>query len=429
MYTKTKNIPILSIYEEQQPKKFPNKKQIPSFSSKLHPLFENKLPKNANKHLTNSNSLIIFDKHDKLKIDKIISINHRNKKPKNQNSLNTSSSNLLLFQKSLSNHHSNNTTLANKQQIYNYNSGIGKHNLQITNQNLLSFNCKSSNPSNNNSVVFSPFNNSHINTLNHILNTNTTKAKNFKTLSNSVYVNNKHHPSQIENYISDNRINVLLEELNLQLKDCSNYVDSVKITDKKFNIIKNSFFKFVQLLTNDKHKKFLLHIMDLISSVIKVKNEQIYELSTTNNSSIENMSHPHHHKKVPINQLYVKQIKKKNNKNSKDSEKNLLSRTVNLERKEEIESEENTNSNHIINTIEEMEQLQEIQFCDKVKLHKNKSMPNLNLPKLNFTYIINSYTNTRNKELKKVQQQQQPIKQYKYYQGLNGSSVITKKKD
>ena len=174
-----------------------------------------------------------------------------------------------------------------------------------------------------------------------------------------------------------------------------------------------------------------MNIMDLITTIIKVKNEQINELTTTNNSSIENIFHPHHQKKISIQQLYIKQLKKKKKKNCKDNEHNLFSKTVNVESKEEIEieSEENTSSNYIINTTEEMEQLQEIQFCDKVKLHKNKSMPNLNLPKLNLNYILNNYANTRNKEFKKGQQQHQhPVQQSKHYQGMDHSSVLAKKK-
>ena len=142
------------------------------------------------------------------------------------------------------------------------------------------------------------------------------------------------------------------------------------------------------MLPNDKHKNYLQIIMEMITTILQIKNDQISNLTT--NSSLENHFHPYTKKKLPLNQMYKKQIVKINKKKSK--EQNLMSQTVNILRKKEVTSDEyeeneTPKNNDSINTAKEIDQLQEIQFCDKVKLHKQKSMPNLNIPKLDFNFI------------------------------------------
>ena len=172
--------------------------------------------------------------------------------------------------------------------------------------------------------------------------------------------------------------------------------------------------------------------MEMITTIIKFKNDQISELTTTNNSSIEHILHPYNKKKIPLNQMYSKQIEKLKNKKSKELNKTVLSKTVNITRKEEIVSDESPNNdeqNNGISTTEELELLQEIQFCDKVKLHKHNSMPNLNIPKLDLNFIINNVSNTRNKEAKKGEGQQQMQKHNQHcYQGMSYSSIVGMKK-
>lgn len=431
MFPNSKNSHIFSIFEELKPRKSSSKKPIPSFSSKIHPLFQNKLKKNSNKNLNCSNSLIMFEGQDKSAINKIININHRNKKPKNQNSLSTSSSNFLLFQKSSSNNQNNNTTTTNKHQQNKHHNGVTKQSLQITNQNLLSSTFKSQNPSTNNSIIFTPFNNNNNNsTTNQASNVSSSKTKKHKSSSHSVSHENNKSKNDFSNL--DSKTNILLNELIKQLKECTKDGDSNKIIDKKFNIIKNSYFNYVQLLSSEKQRNYLLNIMEMITTIIKFKNDQISELTTTNNSSLEHILHPYNKKKIPLNQMYSKQIEKLKNKKSQEQNKTVLSKTVNLARKEDIvsdESEKNDEQNNGISTTEELEQLQEIQFCDKVKLHKHNSMPNLNIPKLDLNFIIHNVSNTRNKEAKKGECQQHVQKHNQHcYQGMSYSSIVGMKK-
>ena len=319
----------------------------------------------------------MFDNQDKSEIDKIISINYRNKKTKNSNSLSTSSSNFLLFQKSISS--------TNKKQTSNHNSGMGKRGLQITNQNVAASTLKSQNKSLNNSIIFTPFNNDKNKKIQYSTNhkTNSIKNKKGKTNSNSVS-----HENKSDSFILDNKIDLLLHKLNKQLKEFPKDDDNNKFIDQKFSIIKNSYLDYVKMLPNDKHKNYLQIIMEMITTILQIKNDQISNLTT--NSSLENHFHPYTKKKLPLNQMYKKQIVKINKKKSK--EQNLMSQTVNILRKKEVTSDEyeeneTPKNNDSINTAKEIDQLQEIQFCDKVKLHKQKSMPNLNIPKLDFNFI------------------------------------------
>ena len=435
MYTNTKNKQIFSIFEELKPRKNSTKKTIPPFSSKIYPLFQSKLKKNPNKNLNNSNSLIMFDGQDKPTIDKIISINYRNKKPQNTNSLSTSSSNFLFFQKSVSNHHSNNPLNINKHHTSNHHIGTS---LQITNQNMISSAYKSQNPSANNSIVFTPFSNNTVSTKPMSC---TVKNKKFKSVSNSIPHENNNNNNNNNNYSKsdstgvDNKVNVLLNELNKQLKECPNEGDINKIIDKKFNIIKTSYYNFVKMLPSEIQQNYLLNVMEMITTILNFKNDQISELTT--NSSLEHHIHPYNKKKVPLNQMYAKQIVRMSNKQSKEQEKQMLSKTVNVLRKEAVNSDEseedtNTNKNNGISTTEERELLQEIQFCDKVKLNKHNSMQNLNLPKLDFNFILGYYGNTRNKKEKKQQQtqqkHQQQNQQIQHVHGINYTSIFGMKK-
>ena len=408
--------------------KIQRKKTIPPFSSKIYPLFQSKLKKNPNKNLNNSNSFIMFDGQDKPTIDKIISINYRNKKPQNTNSLSTSSSNFLFFQKSVSNHHSNNPLNVNKHHTSNHHIGT---NLQITNQNIISSTHKSQNPSANNSIVFTPFSNNTVSTNPMPC---TVKNKKFKSASNSIphdNNNNNNNHSKSDSAGVDNKVNVLLNELNKQLKECPNEGDINKIIDKKFNIIKTSYYNFVKMLPSETQQNFLLNVMEMITTILNFKNDQISELTT--NSSLEHHIHPYNKKKVPLNQMYAKQIVRMTNKQSKEQEKQMLSKTVNVLRKETVDSDEseedtNTNKNNGISTTEERELLQEIQFCDKVKLNKHNSMQNLNLPKLDFNFILGYYGNTRNKKEKKQQTQHKHHQQIQHVHGINYTSIIGMKK-
>ena len=377
MYTKQKYKQFFSLFEGFKPKKHFSKKPITSFNSKFQPPFQSKLKKNLTKKINNSNSLIMFDNQDKSEIDKIISINYRNKKTKNSNSLSTSSSNFLLFQKSISS--------TNKKQTSNHNSGMGKRGLQITNQNVAASTLKSQNKSLNNSIIFTPFNNDKNKKIQYSTNhkTNSIKNKKGKTNSNSVS-----HENKSDSFILDNKIDLLLHKLNKQLKEFPKDDDNNKFIDQKFSIIKNSYLDYVKMLPNDKHKNYLQIIMEMITTILQIKNDQISNLTT--NSSLENHFHPYTKKKLPLNQMYKKQIVKINKKKSK--EQNLMSQTVNILRKKEVTSDEyeeneTPKNNDSINTAKEIDQLQEIQFCDKVKLHKQKSMPNLNIPKLDFNFI------------------------------------------
>jgi hypothetical protein len=377
MYTKQKYKQFFSLFEEFKPKKHFSKKPITSFNSKFQQPFQSKFKKNLTKKVNNSNSLIMFDNQDKSEIDKIISINYRNKKTKNSNSLSTSSSNFLLFQKSISS--------TNKKQTSNHNSGMGKRGLQITNQNVATSTIKSHNKSLNNSIIFTPFNNDKNKKIQYSTNhkTNSIKNKKGKTNSNSVSHENKN-----DSFILDNKIDLLLHKLNKQLKEFPKDDDNNKFIDQKFSIIKNSYLDYVKMLPNDKHKNYLLIIMEMITTILEIKNDQISNLTT--NSSLENHFHPYTKKKLPLNQMYKKQIMKINKKKSK--EQNLMSQTVNILRKKEVTSDEyeeyeTPKNNDSINTTKEIDQLQEIQFCDKVKLNKQKSMPNLNIPKLDFNFI------------------------------------------
>ena len=226
-----------------------------------------------------------------------------------------------------------------------------------------------------------------------------------------------------------------MKDLNKQLKECPNEGDINKIIDKKFNIIKTSYYNFVKMLPSEIQQNYLLNVMEMITTILNFKNDQISELTT--NSSLEHHIHPYSKKKVPLNQMYAKQIVRMSNKQSKEQEKQMLSKTVNVLRKEAVDSDEseedtNTNKNNGISTTEERELLQEIQFCDKVKLNKHNSMQNLNLPKLDFNFILGYYGNTRNKKEKKQQQtqqkHQQQNQQIQHVHGINYTSIFGMKK-
>jgi LPXTG-motif cell wall-anchored protein len=202
---------------------------------------------------------------------------------------------------------------------------------------------KSQNPSANNSIVFTPFSN---NTASTNPMSCTVKNKKFKSASNSIphennnnNNNNNNNHSKSDSTSVDNKVNVLLNELNKQLKECPNEGDINKIIDKKFNIIKTSYYNFVKMLPSEIQQNYLLNVMEMITTILNFKNDQISELTT--NSSLEHHIHPYSKKKVPLNQMYAKQIVRMSNKQSKEQEKQMLSKTVNVLRKEAVDSDEN----------------------------------------------------------------------------------------
>lgn len=323
---------IFSIFEELKPRHKSSKK-FPSFPGKMHPFFQSKIKPSQKKTLNCSTPLIRVD-NDKSIFERGGGVNYRNKK-----------SNFLIFQRSFQQD--------KKKQIQN---------------NSINVLPSSFNPqkSTNSSFVFSPF-------------SSTQKVRKV-TKDEEEIKQDSYFESTTDNFSL--KIDKIIKELNNKLSKCKE-TDMSKMADIKFEIIKNSLICYSNLVKGSKEKKYLLKIIDLLSSILKFKNEQISDL-TTNNSSFDN---------------HLFNFNKKNNslKDSTNNSRKIIrlshKNSLNREQKKLMEDGNNNSSE----SDEGFEELESIQFCDKIRMEKNNSMPNINLPKLDLHFDKNSPSNkTRN---------------------------------
>lgn len=320
---------IFSIFEELKPRHKSSKK-FPSFPGKIHPFFQTKIKASPKKTLNCSTSLIRVD-NDKSIFEKGGGLNYRNKK-----------SNFLIFQRSFQ---------QNK-----------KKQIQNNSINVLSSSFKPQ-KSTNSSFVFSPF-------------SSTQKVRKI-TKDEEEIKQDSYFESTTDNFSLN--IDKIIKELNNKLSKCKE-IDLNKLTDARFEIIKHSLICYSNLVKGDKEKKYLIKIIDLLSSIFKFKNDQISEL-TTNNSSFDN---------------HLFNFNKKNS-SLKDSTNNSR-KIIRLSHKNSLDvDQKNLVGDKNSNSSESDEELESIQFCDKIRMEKTNSMPNLNLPKLDLHFEKNSPSNkTRN---------------------------------
>ena len=339
MYTNGKhNSQVFSIFEDLKPRQSSNKK----YSSKGCPLFTNKLKQSSMKTLNSSTSLIGFDA-DKPTLDKLSSINHRNKK-----------SNYILFQRSFQQNKKKN----------------GSNSTTVT---FLPSSLKP--PKNNSSYVLSPF-----------AKTGTSKIRNISSKGDAIIKElrqDSYFSTKENKEISNDDIDKLIDELKAQFGKIKEN-DMNKLIDLKFEIVKNSLSNYAQIIKKEKEKRYLLMIIDLISTIFKYKSDQLGEL-TTNNSSLDNHLF-NFNKKNSYKDSNSSKVLKLSNKTSLDT--NDFNKLFN---KEEISNNKNEES-----SSGSYEELESIQFCDKIHLQKTNSMPNLNLPKLYLNFDKNAHMKTRN---------------------------------
>ena len=183
--------------------------------------------------------------------------------------------------------------------------------------------------------------------------------------------------------ISNDDIDKLIDELKAQFGKIKEN-DMNKLIDLKFEIVKNSLSNYAQVIKKEKEKRYLLMIIDLISTIFKYKSDQLGEL-TTNNSSLDNHLF-NFNKKNSYKDSNSSKVLKLSNKTSLDT--NDFNKLFN---KEEISNNKNEES-----SSGSYEELESIQFCDKIHLQKTNSMPNLNLPKIDLNFDKNAHMKTRN---------------------------------
>lgn len=361
MYSNGKhNSQVFSIFEDLKPRQSSNKK----YTSKGYPLFTNKMKQSSMKTLNSSASLIGFDV-DKPTLDKLSSINHRNKK-----------SNYILFQRSFQNKKKNG------------------HNR--TTVNFLPSSLKP--PKINSSYVLSPFSNTKIR------NISSKGDAIIKELRQDSYFSTKENKD-----ISNDDIDKLIDEVKRQFGKIKEN-DMNKLIDLKFEIVKNSLSNYAQLLKKEKEKRYLLMIIDLISTIFKYKSDQLGEL-TTNNSSMEN---------------HLFNFNKKNSYKDSGSSKVLkLSNKTSLDTNEfnKLLNKEEPSNNEKSSSMSE-DELESIQFCDKIHIQKNNSMPNLNLPKLDLNFDKTAQIKTRNNNVSKAMKYNKNKKEKATYSSLVGMKRI-----
>lgn len=188
------------------------------------------------------------------------------------------------------------------------------------------------------------------------------------------------------NTLEHNEIDFLIEKINHKVKHNKNGNKGI------IDIVKKGLMSYKQIIKGKKHKKYILKLVDALNKV-NFQNEE---------KPIENKEQ--FPQEITEDKILLKVNQKKNfNLDNNQNHNPIYSITVNKDISYNIDNKDDydVSNEQSSEGYCSFEELDSIQFTDKIRKDKCDSMPNLKLPKLNFNFTTPcSSKNTAIKENK-----------------------------